>query len=175
MNKTSIYHNGFYSEKDYMEGENCNTFEWMDMIDSVYETIDVSVVSPYSFLHGYCFMFALALNKIYGYPIVLFKNPDYYIHAFCEVKQEDRTLYIDVRGITTDINELFEEFEDDIDITNISEDISICKNFSYSTQIKKLNEYEKESVREAEDIISDNSQIYDIKKFDKLFSVKKAS
>ncbi len=74
-------------------------------------------VDAYQYLHGCCDDFALALNDVFGYEIVLWlgKNRDFgglrLIHAFCSFEHEDTIHYIDVRGVTDGINDIVSEFD----------------------------------------------------------------
>jgi hypothetical protein len=62
------------------------------------------------FLHGECDIFALQLKRKYPkYTVCVIKDEKCAcIHAYCKYKQ----YYIDVRGITSDADEFFDEFAD---------------------------------------------------------------
>lgn len=71
------------------------------------------------FLYGMCSTFALALNKLYGYPIEIIPNKDMkdpfmdLCHACCIVPTQDgKRTYADVRGMTDSWRDLTEPFED---------------------------------------------------------------
>lgn len=72
--------------------------------DNPYE--DASV-----FLHVSCQLFALALQRKYGYSARNLQNEkNTYAHYFCKSSYQGKEVYIDVRGITTDLNKVISEF-----------------------------------------------------------------
>lgn len=90
--------------EDFLEGQ------------KISDTEDATV-----FHHGICTVFALALNQLYGYELLcLFDSQDEshtlgnIIHVFCEVPNHDINFdyYVDAQGITDDITEICEGFED---------------------------------------------------------------
>lgn len=63
------------------------------------------------FLRGSCNLFALALNDEFGYTV--YEVKDYMgrlTHVFCKSTYHGQDVYIDVRGVTTDISECLSEF-----------------------------------------------------------------
>jgi hypothetical protein len=95
-------------------------------IISNYENMaDCPYDDAYTFLHGSCDLFACALHKQFGYEICEIENKNNKaIHWFCQSKYNGNTIYIDVRGATTDFGEFISEFEG-----LISENDSMtCKN-----------------------------------------------
>lgn len=71
--------------------------------------------SAYNFLHGSCADFAAMLSEVFGYEIECVRNADErLIHAYCISYIGDEKAYIDVRGITTDPELFFSEFENEL-------------------------------------------------------------
>lgn len=64
-------------------------------------------------------MFALELSKAFGYEIEEIRDfENCLVHAYCIGRIKDKIAYIDIRGITTDPEEFFVEFSDDINVEN---------------------------------------------------------
>lgn len=91
--------------------------------------------SAWDFLHGNCLAFAAVLNKTFGYEIRIawdasfegrteniwetpaICSPDgpesfweHLVHGYCAAELDGRTVYIDVRGITTERQPFFDAF-----------------------------------------------------------------
>lgn len=105
------YHKGFY-----IEGEK-NVEKHLETIKNPRN--DYAVINPYSdaqiFLRGSCDLFALALNKEFGFKPYAFvppNNKDGLIHCFCVSSYLGRPAYVDVRGVTTDFEELIFPFRE---------------------------------------------------------------
>lgn len=103
--------NGFYNELDELKAEdNESDFGFL-------ENVTVSEDdNAFNFLHGDCGLFAAMLSDIYGYEIECIREtrddePGKLIHAYCVAKINNEKAYIDVRGITTDVEIFYEEFE----------------------------------------------------------------
>ena len=78
--------------------------ESYDGDDNPYEDAEI-------FLHGSCDLFALALHQIKGYAgIVLCNSEGDDVHYFCKKHNKGILYFIDVRGITCDIEEIVSEF-----------------------------------------------------------------
>lgn len=75
-----------------------NIDEWKEL-EHPYQQLSI-------FLKGSCQLFALALNKKYGYPVYEITQMDRVIHCFCIKEYNHQKMYIDIRGATSD----FEEF-----------------------------------------------------------------
>lgn len=92
---------GFFN----FEGE-----EGYDFLESI--VANNKTICAFDFLHGKCEKFALALNEIFGYKIILWTNYDYdlktnvLIHAFNVFEHNGKTYYADIRGVTDDLNEI---------------------------------------------------------------------
>ena len=104
------YHKGFY-----IEGEQ-NVEKHLWVIKNPRN--DYNIIAPYLdaqiFLRGSCDLFAFALNKEFGfkpYAFVPLDNKDGLIHCFCVSSYLGRPAYVDVRGVTTDFEELIFPFE----------------------------------------------------------------
>ena len=110
-NEREHYHKGFY-----IEGEG-NVKQYLRTIENPRE--DDEGIFPYCnaqiFLCGSCDLFALALNKEFGFKAYAFAPPDHrdgLIHCFCVSTYLGRPAYVDVRGVTTDFEELIAPFDD---------------------------------------------------------------
>ncbi len=135
--------------------------ELRGIINKRYEEIN-DPESPYEdasiFLHGSCNLFAFTLQRKYGYNginLQLPKNSN--AHYFCKSKYNGKTFYIDVRGITTNLNEIISEF------IHKNENYKIIPyDFAEEKVLKKEDVY---GIKFAEQIIEDNLEFYDIKKY----------
>ena len=69
-------------------------------------------LTPYSFLHGDCTIFAQYLHDTYGYGVeAVFQEPSQLVHCYCVACTSDNTaLYIDVRGACSDYTEFMREY-----------------------------------------------------------------
>ena len=130
-----------------------------------YEEVNLDIfedgVNPYDnarvFLHGSCQLFALALQKKYGYSALnlQIKN-NLNSHYFCQSNYKGKNVYIDVRGITTDLNDVIFEF------TSGNNDYKIdLYEFADESILSKSDEHGLEF---AEQIIEESPEFYDIKK-----------
>ena len=77
-------------------------------------------VNRYDFLHGCCNLFSAVLHEQFGYDV--FEVPDEtgecpIAHSFCI---DDKGNFIDIRGKIRNMWEFFDDFEDFVDIDNIS-------------------------------------------------------
>lgn len=104
--------NGFYNELDELKKEdNEADFGFLENLAVSEED------NAFNFLHGDCALFAAMLSDIYGYEIECIREtrddePGKLIHAYCVANINNEKAYIDVRGITTDAEIFYEEFED---------------------------------------------------------------
>lgn len=77
------------------------------------------------YLHGYCDNFAVYMAKRFGYNICLWTQYDYdiekiaLVHAFNSCVVNEKTYYIDIRGVTSNIENIYSDFEDFCDEDNI--------------------------------------------------------
>lgn len=83
---------------------------------------DGKIFNLMNYLHGYCDVFIIKLFEFgkkhnMKYPICVIANKEEIIHSFSWVKSkiEDIDYFIDVRGITSEKDDFFEEFEDFFD------------------------------------------------------------
>lgn len=104
---------GFYEE---MQKRQCDYFTFMENIETGFS--DVLGTNLYMYIHGYCDSFACALNEIYGYDIfaVIDSETKKLIHAYCGAVVDGKSCFVDVRGVTDDIDLFFREFEDEFDV-----------------------------------------------------------
>lgn len=89
--------------------------QFMDSLDSVEK--DNKTYDFMQFLHGYCDIFIISLfhfakNNNLNYNIYRLKDNFGTIHCFSIVEKNNVKYFIDVRGITTSIDDFFSEFED---------------------------------------------------------------
>lgn len=67
------------------------------------------------YLYGRCDEFALALNKMFGYAIILWldyiEKKEVLVHAFNVLEKEGKRYYVDVRGITDNIEDITSSFD----------------------------------------------------------------
>ena len=104
-NERYHYHKGFYIE---------NTGNIAKHLDTIKNPrCDYEVINPYLtaeiFLHGSCDIFALALYEEFGFKPFAFvplDKKDGLIHCFCVSTYLGMPAYVDVRGVTTDFEEL---------------------------------------------------------------------
>ena len=115
---------GFYAERE--ENQEADDFSFMENCvvydDDENPCLDlpqgVFYLSLYDFLHGYCHIFSLRLHNEYGYEVVNISDKNgNLIHSYCK---NDKGEFIDVRGRTADARAFFSEFEDWLDIHDLS-------------------------------------------------------
>ena len=110
-----MYRNGFYIKLDELN-EEYEDYEYD--FDFLENEVSYKNITPDWFLHGNCDIFACYLHEKYGYEMeaVYEYNSKYdalqLIHAYCTAEINNKTVYIDVRGITDDWDEFIEEFDD---------------------------------------------------------------
>ena len=101
------FHKGFY--------ENTNE-DICFLLFEIKESNSEEEIEDYTaevFLHGLCHIFAYALHQKFGYNVIEIKNESM-CHWFCISKHNGKEVYIDVRGMTTDYEELLQEFQPEI-------------------------------------------------------------
>lgn len=102
----------FYIQQKKLQSEDFNFME----------NIHINNLCLLDFLHGFCNIFALCLHNIYHYEIMNVYNYDKsLIHSFCIYHKNNKRYFIDIRGITTDLNEFLIDFENWIDIDDFFE------------------------------------------------------
>lgn len=106
---------GFYSELDKLRLEDPHAdFSFLEQI-KVTDDRDA-----HQFLHGFCDDFAAALSEVFGYEIESVRHWEVpgltgsLIHVYCIAELHGEIAYIDIRGITTDAELFFEEFENEV-------------------------------------------------------------
>ena len=78
------------------------------------DSADFLYTNSWIFLHGSCNLFALALHDEFGYEVYEIRDKENHMrHVFCKSLYQGQEVYIDVRGITTDIRECLSEFRND--------------------------------------------------------------
>ena len=89
-------------------------------IDFLMEEFEATDMSIYDFVHGSCAYFAYALAEKFGYDITLVKLYDSVegrmelCHVYCHTAVNGVDYYIDARGITSDEQQLMDEFDVDL-------------------------------------------------------------
>ena len=68
----------------------------------------ISYTSADDFRQGSCELFALALQRNYQYQVYELRD-GFSVHCFCKTVVDEKTAYIDVRGITFDFNAFVHE------------------------------------------------------------------
>lgn len=96
------------------------------------------------FLHGMCHIFAYVLHKKFGYDILEIKNiSGSCVHWCCVANYDGKEIYIDVRGMTTNYQELLQEYQPDIGKNPTKSKITNLKDYDdewVETEIKFANE-----------------------------------
>lgn len=99
-------------KKGFFNFENEEGYDFLNTLNVNNKEIDALY-----YLHGLCHEFALALNEILGYEIVLWINYDEEInsnalvHAFNTFEYEGKKYYADVRGITDSLDDITNGFD----------------------------------------------------------------
>ena len=108
-------HNGFYKELDELRKDDPEAdFGCLENVDVTPDR------NAFRFLHGFCDEFAAMLSDVYGYEIEAVRHFDEdgfggkLIHAYCVSEIAGEKAYIDIRGITTDVEKFFEAFENEV-------------------------------------------------------------
>jgi len=94
-------------------------FYRMGNMESALQHLDIAgiIIDAYQYLHGCCDDFALGLNNLFGYKIILWteisteSGHTVLIHAFNVFKFRGKDYYVDIRGITDSINDIISEFD----------------------------------------------------------------
>ena len=153
-----MYRNGFYIKLDELNEE----FEDYDFDFSFLENeISYKRITPDWFLHGNCDIFACYLHEKYGYEIKAIYEYDsnQLIHVYCTAEINNKTVYIDVRGITDDWNEFITEYDDWYSVDCPIETFEIPE---YYYEAKEEN---NDIFIAAKVIEYENSDFYDVKSF----------
>ena len=144
MNKfNKIIHKGFYANN------NQDIISQLHKIKSsnpeiTEEGIEVYYDAEY-FLHGLCHIFAYALHKKFNYDIYeLRSEADSIIHWYCIYEYNGNTVYIDVRGITTNYEEFLSEFKSYNNIKNNK--VLNLTEYDYEWKEKKQIEFANEII-----------------------------
>lgn len=106
------FHNGHYLANNTLKSlmEILNPY-YCEIQSDDPDSFDDLYYSARIFLQGSCHLFALALHEHFGYDVYEVDNFEGKLaHVFCKGQYMGREVFIDVRGITTDIDECFEEF-----------------------------------------------------------------
>lgn len=150
-------HKGFYSDhpskthSSLVELRN-PSWNYNDEDDNLpgftYETADV-------FLHGSCWLFSIVLQKEVNLPAYEIRgNDNRLIHTFCKTDFYGQNAFVDIRGITTDFNELIAPF-----CIFPNEKISIASQ-NVSSDFKNMTDDEKIGYEFALYLYHTNKSIY---------------
>ena len=99
-------HKGFYN---YSEGEKalCNIM-YSDFFKYPEDNDEFPYVSAHALLCGSCNHFAMSLSKIFNYnPYIIEGKNDKSFHVFCQIYKNRRWYYVDARGITSSLMNLW--------------------------------------------------------------------
>ena len=148
------YHKGFYCDNDPLkvleETYYSDYFKLPDDIEFPYDTAR-------SLLCGSCHLFALSLNKVFGYtPYIIKGVTGGGFHCFCQIYRNKRWFYVDARGITSSFSEFMDEAK-----TFVSDEYIIRQVTSEDIEEwKKEEKYLEEALSFAETIIQEYKECY---------------
>lgn len=128
-------------KKGFFDFENDDGYDFLKKL-----RINNEEINAFFYLHGICHEFALGLCETFNYNIVLWINYDedinsnVLIHAFNTFKYKGKQYYIDIRGITDNIDDITDGFDYFEEVNNLSgcnmkEAISILKELGLKTDI----------------------------------------
>jgi len=151
--KNEKYHKGFYENKEeniithLLKIEDNNPNEEFKKTGCCY--------NAESFLHGICHIFAYALHQEFGYDILELKsNNCSAVHWCCTTQYKGVELYVDIRGMTSDIDELLTVFQPNMKTKPIIDKITDLTNYK--------DEWEEDAVKFANEIIKKYYNYYSI-------------
>lgn len=156
---------GFYEELEKLREDNPKAnFNFLEKIKT---KIGMSAIDC---LHGLCTVFAYALHKEFGYEIYSiydeYDGDEVIVHAYCAVPNGEETVYVDVRGYTTDFVLFMDEFNDSDDTTEnycktlkIRNDTLLAEEAMEDTDIK---EEDRPILSAAKEIIRNYENYYKI-------------
>ena len=124
-------------------------------------------IKAIDFLHGLCTVFAYALHREFGYDIYSIYDEDgIIVHAYCAVLNGEETVYVDVRGCTTDFVLFMDEFNESDDTTEnyyksltIRKDTLVAEKAMENTNIK---EEDRPILSAAKEIIRKYKEYYQV-------------
>lgn len=121
-----VKNKGFYEELNKLRKDDPKAN--FDFLKNINTKIYIRAID---FLHGFCTVFAYVLHKEFGYKIYSIYDEDgTIVHAYCVVPNGEETVYVDVRGCTTDFVLFMDEF-------NESNDYKTLKIRNYTLVAKK--------------------------------------
>lgn len=160
-------YNGYYLELEEIQKEHS---------DASYGFLENTEVgdyySLYDFLHGHCDEFAAALSDYYGYAVeYILDSSNVLVHAYCVTEVGGDRAYIDVRGITTDSELFFKEFEDfctyDKDNDCFFDLSGECKVFGHKNTCEMYGDEDRVPNQDKDlvEFFKRNNSYYDVKVF----------
>ena len=131
------------------------------------ENFSIGEDKAFYYLHGLYENFALALNEKYGYDIEFMMSYDEEIehdvldHAFCKTNIDGKDYFIDIRGITDNIDDILDGFDyfDVLENTFMIMDREQALNFLEDLHIN-INE---DNIKPLISYLEENNERYDIK------------
>ena len=111
---------GFYKISGIYGVSPTDALECDGALGEIFSDPGCLMVGPIWYMHGACDVFAWYLSREYGYGIRAYHTvrdgyQDLLVHAMCFSDYDGMRHWIDVRGITDDVDEMLEPFLDDID------------------------------------------------------------
>ena len=106
------FHKGHYLENNSMDSlRTVENEEYSKIQCKDEDAVDYVYTDAELFLHSSCNLFALALHEEFEYNVYEIRdNQDIMAHIFCMAIYRGQVVYIDIRGVTTDIVECVSEF-----------------------------------------------------------------
>lgn len=152
------YCSGYYLKSKYIH--EIKDFLRLELIENFSEIVynDPYESCPYAsaddFLMGSCELFALALHNKYGYDVFEVVSDGKMVHTFC--KEDDFNAFIDVRGITENIN----DFMDGVMISSGTDYEIRPRDISEDQRLS--NEWDSLAMEFANAIINRHPDYYDV-------------
>lgn len=99
-------HKGFYN--DDVPTDSLQGIRYVDFFDEP-DDEEFPYYSAHELLCGSCHLFALALNKVFGYNVYIIEGiNNRSFHAFCQINTYKKWFYVDARGITSSFSEFMD-------------------------------------------------------------------
>lgn len=145
---------GYYSRGNLLCKSELETVKIEDFPEI--EIYDPDETCPYvdahDFLMGSCQLFAVELNRKFGYPIYAIILKGQMIHCFCQVRRDETTYYIDVRGVTNNYSDFLLE-------TKVLDDSNfVIQEYT----VDSFDEWDEIGLKFAQLLIEKNPEYYEI-------------
>lgn len=100
------WHKGFYNAEDSTDAL-CRIY--FEDFMKYHEDEEFPYCTAHQLLRGSCHLFALGLEKVFGYaPYIVEGKDKRSFHTFCQIYKRGVWFYVDARGITTSYNEFMD-------------------------------------------------------------------